>query len=135
MEIKLARMETAQRQTPESQVEKTKEKLYLEALIAKRDLYSSHYAMNTLRRSIDKRIESLDGEQLKNDPEVQKYELVRSEYQRRKDLFNSSLESMDIGDAAKMASLTNLTAVEVELSMLEALTGNKDDITSVPTSP
>ena len=98
--------------------ERSREEVYVETLKLKRDVMSSHYAMNSLRREINDRIEEMDDEQLKTDPEVAKYKQVSDEYRRRKQSFLESLEGLSAEDKNKLSSLTNLTKLEVELSSL-----------------
>ena len=101
--------------------ERSREEVYVETLKLKRDVMSSHYTMNSLRREIDNRIEEMTDEQLNTDPEVAKYKQVSDEYRRRKQSFLESLEGLSAEDKNKLSSLTNLTKLEVELSSFNVL--------------
>ncbi len=99
--------------------EKSKEELYLDALKAKKDVLSSHYAMNQMRKNIDRRIEEIPDDNFKNDPEVQQYEILKKEYDRCRELFLASLNNLGEDDRQSISELTNLTKVETVLSSLK----------------
>jgi hypothetical protein len=101
--------------------EKSREELYAGTLRLKRDVLSSHYAMNSLRREINERIDEMGDEEFKNDLEVVKYGKVNNEYNKRRKLFLESLEGLPEEDKDKLSGLTSLTKVEVELSALGGL--------------
>ncbi|HXK40618.1 MAG TPA: hypothetical protein VJ046_00720, partial [Candidatus Paceibacterota bacterium] len=98
--------------------EKSREEVYAEALRTKRDVLSSHHAMDSLRREVNERIDEMSDEEFKQDPEVAKYGKVSKEYNKRRKLFLDSLEGLSDEDKEKIGGLTSLTKVEVELSSL-----------------
>lgn len=128
----------AERWTPQEQVktpEKSTEELYVDALKLKRDVLSSHYAMNSLRRSINERIDQISDEKFSEDEEVRKYEAVKQEYDRRRDIFLNFLGQLSEDDNRKVSELNSLTTVEVALSTLlqeeagETISKSEKDVT------
>jgi len=91
--------------------EKSREELYLDTLKAKRDVLSSHYALNQLRRG--KKVEEM------SDSDVEDYKAVKKEYDKRRELFLVSISSLNEDDSQKISELTSLTKVEIALSSLE----------------
>ena len=57
--------------------ERSWQESYVDALKLKRDVLSSHYAMNALRRNINERIDEIPEDKLSEDEEVRQYESVR----------------------------------------------------------
>lgn len=120
--------------------ERSAEELYVDSLKLKRDLLSSHYAMNSLRRNIDERLDEIPEDKLSEDQEVREYESVKREYDRRKELFLGSLGQLSEGDNQKVSALTSLTKIEVALSTLgqkvspEPVT-QQETITQPPAQP
>ena len=91
--------------------EKSRDVSCFEALIAKRDVLSSHYTMNQLRKS--RKIEEM------SDAEIEDYKSVKTEYNKRRELFLASFGNLNEEDGQKVSELTSLTKVEIELSKLE----------------
>ena len=60
-------MERLTQQERSSSPEKSHEEVYAETLKLKRDVLSSHYAMTSLAREINKRIEGMSDEEFKED--------------------------------------------------------------------
>ena len=109
---KLTQIQQEQVGTPE----KSAEELCLETLKLKRDLLSSHYALNSLRRALDKRVKQMTDEEFKSDLEVSNYKKVADEYNRRRRIFLESFDSLSEADREKITELTSLTKIEIELS-------------------
>ena len=99
--------------------EKSREELYFDALKAKRDVLLSHRTMNQLRKSIDQRIEEIPDDKLKDDPEVQRYEAVKKEYDKYRESLLACLKNVNENDRQNISDLTSLTKVEGALSLLE----------------
>lgn len=98
--------------------EKSREELYADTLRLKRDVLSSHYAMNSLRRNINERIDQIPDDRFADDEEVKQYEAVKQEYDRRRKFFLDSLGQLSEQDNQKVSEFTSLTKVEVELSSI-----------------
>src|SRR3989344_149096 len=109
---KLTQIQQEQVGTPE----KSAEELCLETLKLKRDLLSSHYALNSLRRALDKRVKQMTDEEFKSDLEVSNYKKVADEYNRRRRIFLECFDSLSEADREKITELTSLTKIEIELS-------------------
>lgn len=91
--------------------EKSRDELYFDTLKAKRDVLSSHYTMNQLRKS--RKVEEM------SDVEVEDYKSVKNEYHKRKELFLVSIDKLNEDDSQKVSELTSLIKVEIVLSSLE----------------
>src|SRR3989344_2856955 len=98
--------------------EKSREEVYAEALRMKRDVLSSHHAMSSLRREINKRIDEMNEGEFGSDPEVIKHEQMREEYNQKKKLFLDLFETLNEQDRGKLNELTTLNKVDTELASL-----------------
>ena len=104
--------------------EKSRDVLYFETLTAQRDVFSSHYALNKLRKG--KRVEEM------SESDLEDYKAVKAEYNKRQDLFLASLNNLSPEDDKKVAGLISLTKVEIELSKLERPAEVKTEATPAP---
>ena len=104
--------------------EKSRDVLYFETLTAQRDVFSSHYALNKLRKG--KRVEEM------SESDLEDYKAVKAEYNKRQDLFLASLSNLSPEDDKKVAELTGLTKVEIELSKLQRSAEVKTEATPAP---
>src|SRR3989344_4099725 len=91
--------------------EKSRDELYFDTLKAKRDVLSSHYTLGQLRRG--KKVEEM------SDADREDYKEVKVEYDKRRELFLASFSNLSEEDGQKVAELTSLVKVEIELSKLE----------------
>ncbi len=90
--------------------EKSREQFYFETLKAKRDVLSSHYALNQLRRG--KKVSEMA------ETDIEHYKSVKREYDRRRDLFLDSFANLSEEDGEKVSELTSLMKIEIALSSL-----------------
>lgn len=104
--------------------EKSRDELYFNTLIAQRDVFSSHYTLNQLRKG--RKVEQM------SDTEIEDYKSVKKEYENRRDLFLASLSNLNKEDDKKISELTSLAKVEIELSKLEKPAEVKNESTPAP---
>lgn len=100
-----------EQKSPTIEKEKNRDKLYFDALMAQRDVFRFHKAMNKLRkfRKVTEMPEN----------EIEDYKLAKKEYKKHVDLFLASLRNLNEEDDTKISELTSLSKVEAELSKLE----------------
>ncbi len=91
--------------------EKNREELYFDTLKAKRDVLSSHYTLNQLRKG--RKVNEM------SEAEIEDYRSVKREYDKRKELFLGSFDNLSEDDGQKVSEFTSLTKVEIVLSSLE----------------
>lgn len=104
----MERMSSAERPiTPE----KSRDELYFETLKSKRDVLSSHYTMNKLRKG--RKVAEM------SEADMEDYKLVKKEYDKRRESFLASLGNLSPEGDKNISELTSLSKVEIELSKLE----------------
>ncbi len=106
--------------------EKSRDELCFDTLKTKRDVLSSHYTLNQLRKG--RKVEEM------SEAEIEDYKSVKKEYDKRKELFLASFNNLSEDDGQNISELTSLTKVEIVLSSLEKPAEVEIEATQTPES-